>query len=99
MKNFSDVRNLLLVVLLLFTNVVGSVSANGSKIIIRNGILWFDTDGKIVNAHGACIVRDNHSYYLFGEYKSDERNAFSGFSCYLSPDLVNWQFECIALDV
>mgnify|MGYP003496875303 CR=1 FL=1 len=37
MKNFSDVRNLLLVVLLLFTNVVGSVSANGSKIIIRNG--------------------------------------------------------------
>lgn len=99
MKNFSDVRNLLLVVLLLFTNVVGSVSANGSKTIIRNGIPWFDTDGKIVNAHGACIVRDGHRYYLFGDYKSDERNAFSGFSCYSSPDLVNWKFECIALDV
>lgn len=65
--------------------------------IIRNGIPWFDNQGKIVNAHGACIVRDGGKYYLFGEYKSDTSNAFPGFSCYSSTDLVNWKFERIAL--
>lgn len=65
--------------------------------IIRNGIPWFDTSGRIVNAHGACIVREGGKYYLFGEYKSDTSNAFPGFSCYSSTDLVNWKFERIAL--
>ena len=54
--------------------------------ILTNGIPWFDTQGRIVNAHGACIVEDNGRYYLFGEYKSDTSNAFPGFSCYSSDD-------------
>lgn len=78
----------------------GSVAATTAKTtdtIIRNGIPWFDNNGNIVNAHGACIVRDNGKYYLFGEYKSDTSNAFPGFSCYSSTDLVNWQFERVVL--
>lgn len=64
---------------------------------ICNGIPWFDTDGNIVNAHGACIVEDGGRYYLFGEWKSDESNAFPGFSCYSSDDLVTWKFENVVL--
>lgn len=78
----------------------GSVAATTAKTtdtIIRNGIPWFDNNRNIVNAHGACIVRDGGKYYLFGEYKSDTSNAFPGFSCYSSTDLVNWTFERIAL--
>ena len=67
--------------------------------ILTNGIPWFDTQGHIVNAHGACIVEDNGRYYLFGEYKSDTSNAFPGFSCYSSDDLVHWTFERIVLGV
>ncbi len=67
--------------------------------IVRNGVPWFDTDGNIVNAHGACIVEDGGKYWLFGEYKSDESNAFPGFGCYSSPDLVNWKFERVVLPV
>lgn len=67
--------------------------------LIRNGIPWFDTDGNIVNAHGACIVEDGGRYYLFGEWKSDKSNAFPGFSCYSSDDLVNWKFERVVLSV
>lgn len=67
--------------------------------IIRNGVPWFDTDGNIVNAHGACIVEDGGKYWLFGEYKSDESNAFPGFGCYSSPDLANWKFERVVLPV
>lgn len=67
--------------------------------VIHNGVPWFDTDGNIVNAHGACIVEDGGRYWLFGEYKSDESNAFPGFGCYSSEDLVTWKFERIVLPV
>ena len=66
---------------------------------INSGIAWFDQNNKEVNAHGACIVRDGDKYYLFGEYKSDTSNAFTGFGCYSSSDLVNWTFENVVLPV
>lgn len=66
---------------------------------IINGVPWFDTAGRIVNAHGSCVVRDGDRWFLFGEYKTDAENEFNGFSCYSSPDLVNWTFERMALPV
>jgi hypothetical protein len=75
----------------------GICRANSPEKTIHNGIPWFDNNGNIVNAHGACIVEDNGRYYLFGEWKSDESNAFPGFSCYSSDDLVNWKFERVVL--
>lgn len=63
---------------------------------IVSGIPWYDQRDSIVSAHGANIVCDNGRYYMFGEFKTDSVNAFKGFSCYSSPDLVNWTFERIA---
>ena len=51
-------------------------SAQNVEKVIRNGMPWFDDHGNIVNAHGACIVEEKGRYYLFGEWKSDESNAF-----------------------
>lgn len=65
--------------------------------VIASGIPWYDNKGDIVNAHGACIVEDNGKYYLFGEWKSDESNAFPGFSCYSSDNLADWKFERVVL--
>lgn len=67
--------------------------------VIVNGVPWFDQNGNIVNAHGAGIVTDGGRYWLFGEYKSDTSNAFPGFGCYSSDDLVNWRFERVVLPV
>lgn len=64
---------------------------------IVNGVPWTDDQGRPVNAHGACIVEEEGVYYLFGEWKSDTTNAFPGFACYSSRDLVNWKFEQVAL--
>lgn len=75
------------------------VHAKSEDHLIVNGIPWFDNNGNIVNAHGACIVEEGGKYYLFGEWKSDETNAFPGFSCYSSDDLVNWKFENVVLRV
>lgn len=88
---------ILLCAILLTGCTISTVERSNS--LIRNGIPWFDTDGNIVNAHGACILKDGGRYYLFGEWKSDQSNAFPGFSCYSSDDLVNWKFENIVLGI
>jgi len=90
-------KSLFLSLIMLCTlNTHGAKNTNN---FIHNGIPWFDDQGSIVNAHGACIVEDNGRYYLFGEYKSNGVNAFFGFGCYSSDDLVSWKFEGIALNV
>lgn len=88
-----------LIVMILISIVPLQLLARGNNTIIRNGVPWFDSEGNIVNSHGACIVKNGGQYYLFGEYKSDESNAFQGFSCYSSVDLVNWKFERMVLPV
>ena len=55
-----------------------AVKVQSPEKLVRNGIPWFDDQGNIVNAHGACIVEEGGRYYLFGEWKSDESNAFPG---------------------
>ncbi|MCH9277060.1 hypothetical protein JS533_012425 [Bifidobacterium amazonense] len=64
---------------------------------IFNGVSWFDDRGETVNAHGACVLEEHGTYYLFGEYKTDDRNMFNGFACYSSRDLANWHFERLVL--
>lgn len=71
----------------------------GNLPVVVNGIPWYDQNGNTVNAHGAGIIYDNGKYWLFGEYKSDTSNAFPGFGCYSSEDLVQWQFERVILPV
>lgn len=91
-------KNLLLLCTFLWA-FCGMTRAQHTEKLIYNGVPWFDDRGEIVNAHGACIVEENGRYYLFGEWKSDESNAFPGFSCYSSDDLVNWKFERVVLTV
>ncbi|MBQ2001997.1 MAG: family 43 glycosylhydrolase [Bacteroidaceae bacterium] len=64
---------------------------------IVNGVPWFDQNGNTVNAHGACIVKENGKFYLFGEWKSDTSNSFPGFSCYSSDNLSDWEFRRVVL--
>ena len=76
-----------------------SILAQEQTSLIVNGVPWYDQNHQPVNAHGAGIIRDNGKYWLFGEYKSDTSNAFPGFGCYSSEDLVNWHFERVVLPV
>lgn len=91
--------NTLMATLLAVVTSSLQLNAHMNRSVIGSGIPWYDNNGNIVNAHGACIVADNGKYYLFGEWKSDKSNAFPGFSCYSSDDLVNWKFERVALPV
>lgn len=69
----------------------------GKTDAIYSGTPWLDQNGNVVSAHGANIIKDKGTFYLFGEAHSDTSNAFVGFNCYSSKDLYNWKFERIAL--
>lgn len=77
------------------TLLAGVLQGAAGNNLIVNGVPWYDQRDSIVSAHGANIIADNGRYYMFGEFKTDSANYFKGFSCYSSPDLVNWKFENI----
>jgi beta-xylosidase len=76
---------------------------------VIEGEVWKDTDGKLINAHGAGILFYNGSYYMFGEIKKgstwlvpnqnweDYRVPAGGISCYSSKDLIHWKNKGVAL--
>jgi hypothetical protein len=76
-----------------------SIDRDKNTDAIYSGVPWLDQNGKEVNAHGACIIKEKDLFYLFGEAHTDTSNAFSGFNCYSSKDLYNWKFESVALPV
>lgn len=85
--------------LLLSLSWLSLLAEGENTAVIHSGVAWFDQNRNEVNAHGACIVKEGNLYYLFGEYKSDTSNVFTGFGCYSSPDMVNWKFERVVLPV
>lgn len=72
-------------------------SKNKGEGLIVSGIHWYDNNSDVVSAHGAGVLKEGNTYFLFGELKSDTSNAFVGFSCYSSQNLADWKFENIAL--
>ncbi|CAA9194785.1 hypothetical protein FLA105534_00321 [Flavobacterium bizetiae] len=80
-------------------NKTSSIHIDKNNNAIYSGVPWLDQNGNVVNAHGACIIKEKDVFYLFGEAHSDTSNAFGGFNCYSSKDLYNWKFESVALPV
>lgn len=68
----------------------------------KPGEIWKDTDGVHINAHGAGVLVENDTYYLFGEHKvkgSRGNKSWVGVRVYSSKDLYNWKNEGVALKV
>ncbi|GAB2806892.1 glycoside hydrolase family 43 protein [Ferruginibacter profundus] len=64
------------------------------------GQLWYDTEGRMINAHGGGILSYRNTYYWFGEVKGSGKDgniALDGVSCYSSKDLQHWKNEGLAL--
>ena len=61
----------------------------------KPGELWYDDQGKLINAHGPGIIFSQNKYYWFGE-KRGERTS-GGVNVYSSSDLYNWKQEGLAL--
>lgn len=77
-------KHLLLAAIMLVQT--GFLQANG---IIKNGGVFYDTRGEVINAHGAGFIQVGDYYYWIGENRKN--GVF--VSCYRSTDLVNWEFR------
>ena len=51
---------------------------------IRPGKTLYDTDGRVVQAHGGSILYHNGKYYFYGENKEGITGAATGERC------INW---------
>lgn len=60
-----------------------------------NGVVWYDTDGNPISAHGGCIIKVGNVYYWYGECRKGDCFV----NCYSSRDLHNWKFENTVLSV
>jgi len=86
-----------------------TVSGQDIKRPVILGEPWSDTDGNLINAHGAGLLLFGDTYYMFGEIKKgttrlvpgqnweDYRVPAGGVSCYSSKDLFHWRYEGVAL--
>ena len=76
---------------LLLCTLASVASASG---IIRPKARWLDNRGRIIQAHGGCILKHGRWFYLFGEDRSRQNNPKERYvACYRSTDLVHWQFR------
>lgn len=68
---------------------------------IKPGKLWRDASGKIINAHGGCVIFHEGIYYWYGEEKvqglSEKEHADGGVHCYASNNLVDWHDQGMVL--
>ncbi len=69
---------------------------------IRPGQVWHDTEGRILNAHGAGMLAHEGRFFLYGECRPEgpaSLNAQIGVSVYSSADLLRWENKGVALPV
>lgn len=72
----------------------------------RPGRFWYDTEGKLIQAHGGSLLYHNQKYYWYGENKEGVTGKARGENClvwhdgvrlYSSDDLYNWKDEGVIL--
>jgi beta-xylosidase len=87
----------LIAVILIGVAAVAPLHANDA---IHPGTIWKDTQGKIINAHGAGLLSDAGHTYWYGEIKGEGaqgNTAQVGVSVYRSDDLIHWTSFGVAL--
>lgn len=70
---------------------------------MKPGQPWYDTEGKLIQAHGGSVLYHDGVYYWYGENKEpldyEEHIWHGGVRCYSSKDLYNWKDEGVILPV
>ena len=72
----------------------------GAPSSIRSGELWKDTDGNVIDAHGAGLLLHNGTYHWYGSRRTADAigtQMDGGISLYTSPDLYQWKFQGVVL--
>ena len=76
------------------------ISAAAGTRSIRSGQPWFDTEGNVIDAHGAGLLEHDGIYYWYGSRRTMNATGTQmdgGISLYSSTDLYNWKFESVLI--
>ena len=68
----------------------------------RSGEPWRDTDGNVIDAHGAGLLLHDSTYYWYGSRRTANASGTQmdgGIALYSSTDLYEWRFESVVLHV
>jgi hypothetical protein len=67
-------------------------SVHAAPAQIKPGEPWLDSHGQRIQAHGGGITYYRHTYYWFGEDRTQTNDSAKRYvSCYSSKDLVRWK--------
>ena len=69
---------------------------------IKSGVPWHDSDGNLIDAHGAGILEHDNRYYWYGSRRTiiaPGTQMDGGIALYSSSDLYSWDFESLVLPV
>ena len=75
-------------------------TAAGPTAGIRSGVPWFDSEGNLIDAHGAGMLLHDGTYYWYGSRRTINATGTQmdgGIALYSSSDLYNWRFESVVL--
>lgn len=78
------------------TTLFGDRLAFGEPVAIQSGLVWRDTGGQVIQAHGGGILQVSNTFFWFGEDRSTGPHCQS-IRCYASTDLKNWTFRSTVL--
>jgi hypothetical protein len=76
--------------------LAGTAPAQAATATITPGVMWTDTSGSRLQAHGVGVFTVGSTYYMVGEDKS-AGSTFTAVACYSSADLVHWTRQTNAL--
>ena len=76
--------------------VAGPPAAEAATATVNPGVMWTDTAGNRLQAHGVGIFSVGSTYYMVGEDKV-AGSTFTAVACYSSTDLVHWTRQANAL--
>ena len=92
---------MLLSAMALVLAAVGAAAA-AAPASIRPGVPWNDTDGNLIDAHGAGLLLHAGRYYWYGSRRTLNATGTQndgGIALYSSADLYSWRFESLVLPV
>ncbi len=87
-------KSLALICIFLAIGIAHPATSQMQDELIRPGDRWLDNRDIEIQAHGGGIIRLKHTWYWFGEDRSQTNDPAKRYvACYSSEDLVHWTFR------
>ncbi len=72
--------------------VMSGLAQAQTRIWVKPGAVWRDTQGKVIEAHGGGILHYGGEWYWFGEDRNPKLDRAKRYvNCYSSRDLMHWK--------